>query len=206
MIYDVAIIGGGVAGVSCALVLGSALEKPFAQDKKVAIFTHQKASSLQNGLYNNAYGIPPGTTGQELMRSSLEHLSTQYPKVTQIADQKILALSKSADGYFIIQSADEIFEARQLVVAVGSASAFVIAGLEDYIIPHPKAKAEKRRIALKNQDHWVADGLYVAGTLAGHRSQLSIAAGSGASVATDIASIWNDNQPTQIHDSVPQSI
>jgi hypothetical protein len=32
----------------------------------------------------------------------------------------------------------------------------------------------------------VAEGIYVAGTLAGWRSQLSIAAGSGAAVATDI--------------------
>jgi hypothetical protein len=31
----------------------------------------------------------------------------------------------------------------------------------------------------------VAEGIYVAGTLAGWRSQLSIAAGSGAAVATD---------------------
>jgi thioredoxin reductase len=206
MVFDVAIVGGGVAGVSCALVLGSALEKPFANGKSVAIFTHQKGSSLQNGLYNNAYGITPGTTGQELLASSLKHLSSQYPKVQQIPDQKITAISKSDEGFFVLQSASEIFEAKTVVVAVGSASAFIIAGLEEYVIPHPKAKAEKKRISLRNNDHLVTSGLYVAGTLAGHRSQLSIAAGSGASVATDIASIWNDNQPTQIHDSVPQII
>jgi hypothetical protein len=35
----------------------------------------------------------------------------------------------------------------------------------------------------------VAEGIYVAGTLAGWRSQLSIAAGSGAAVATDILTL-----------------
>ncbi len=32
--FDCLIIGGGVSGVSCALVLGSANAKPFVNDKK----------------------------------------------------------------------------------------------------------------------------------------------------------------------------
>jgi hypothetical protein len=52
--FDVVIIGAGVSGVSCALVLGSAQNKPFAVDKKIAIIAHQKASSLQNAVFNNA--------------------------------------------------------------------------------------------------------------------------------------------------------
>ena len=57
---DVLVIGAGVSGVSCALILGSAQNKPFATDKKIAIIAHQKASSLQNAVFNNAYGISPG--------------------------------------------------------------------------------------------------------------------------------------------------
>ena len=49
---DVLIIGAGVSGVSCAMVLGSAQNKPFANDKKIAIVAHQKASSLQNAIFN----------------------------------------------------------------------------------------------------------------------------------------------------------
>jgi hypothetical protein len=48
----------------------------------------------------------------------------------------------------------------------------------------------------------VAEGIYVAGTLAGHRSQLDIAAGSGAAVATDILTFWNNGIETHSHDSV----
>jgi hypothetical protein len=40
------------------------------------------------------------------------------------------------------------------------------------------------------------------GTLAGQRSQLAIAAGSGASVATDILSLWNEGKPVQVHDAL----
>lgn len=71
-----------------------------------------------------------------------------------------------------------------------------------YVIPHKKAIPEKNRIQLINNDHLVTDGIYVAGTLAGWRSQLAIAAGSGASVATDILTLWNDGIHAQAHDSI----
>ena len=77
-----------------------------------------------------------------------------------------------------------------------------IEGLEDFVVPHQKVPAIKNRIQLKNNDHLVKDGLYVAGVLAGHRSQLSIAAGSGAAVATDILSLWNDGNHTMVHDAI----
>ena len=60
MEYDLLIVGGGAAGMSCALVVGSGLEKEFAKDKKVGILMHQKTSDLQNALFNNVLGFPPG--------------------------------------------------------------------------------------------------------------------------------------------------
>jgi hypothetical protein len=54
---------------------------------------------------------------------------------------------------------------------------------------------------LHNTDHKVAEGIYVAGTLAGWRSQLSIAAGSGAAVATDILTL-GITVFRHIHDSI----
>ena len=65
-----------------------------------------------------------------------------------------------------------------------------------------KAAPEKNRIQLKNEDHLVDEGIYAIGVLAGHRSQLSIAAGSGAAVATDILTLWNDGNHTVVHDAL----
>ncbi|WP_116790451.1 FAD-dependent oxidoreductase [Flavobacterium psychrotrophum] len=201
--FDVLIIGGGVSGVSAALILGSALNKPYAEGKKVGILTHQKASSLQNGLYNNAYGIAPGTTGADLLRTSLENLSTAYPAVTQLADEKVMKIEGTAGNFTVTTNKGE-YQAKTLIVAVGSAPVIGIEGLEQYIEPNKRAIPEKNRIQLRNDDHLVAEGLYVAGTLAGWRSQLAIAAGSGASVATDILTLWNEGKPSQSHDSVPK--
>lgn len=198
--FDVLVIGGGAAGVSCALVLGSALEKPYADGKRIGIFTHQKASALQDGLYNNVYGIAPGTLGKDIMAQSLAHLSESYPDVVQLPGEKVMKVDGGA-GNFIVTTNKNEYKAKIIVVAVGSAGTFDIEGLTKYVIPHQKALPEKNRVQLENQDRLVADGIYVAGTLAGERSQLSIAAGSGAAVATDIMTLWNSGTPSQHHDS-----
>ena len=63
MQFDALIIGGGAAGMSCALVLGSAKDKPFATNKNIGIVTHQKTSALQNAVLNNVLGFKKGTKG-----------------------------------------------------------------------------------------------------------------------------------------------
>jgi len=197
--YDVLIIGGGVAGVSCALVLGSALNKAYAHDKKVGIIAHQKASHLQDALFNNAYGIKPGTLGSDLLQQSLEDLATLYPQLTQILDEKVVKVTGS-EGNFSVHTNKGAYTAKNIVVAANYGNAFQIEGLMEYVIPHKKSIPQKARIQLRNEDHLVAPGIYAAGSIAGHRSQLAIAAGSGAAVATDILTLWNDGLDAQSHD------
>lgn len=199
--FDVLIIGGGVSGMSCALVLGSAKNKSFATEKKIGIFSHQKASSLQDALFNNAYGIPAGKLGSELLPESIEHLSQTYPHITQIQNEKVLRIEGEADNFTVITNKNS-YKTKVIVVGIGSANTFAIEGLMQYLIPHQKALPEKQRIQLKNNDHKIAEGIYAIGTLAGWRSQLAIAAGSGAAVATDILTLWNNGTQTHAHDSI----
>ena len=198
---DVLIIGGGVSGVSCALVLGSAKNKSFVSDKKIAIITHQKTSGLQEALFNNAYGIAPGKLGSELLSESLEQLENLYPHITQIEGEKVIAVTGEHPNFTVVTNKNT-YPTKNIVVAIGASNTFAIEGLMNYVEPHKKSIAEKQRIQLHNDDHLVTEGIYVAGTLAGHRSQLAIAAGSGAAVATDILTLWNDGISSQIHDSI----
>jgi heterodisulfide reductase subunit A-like polyferredoxin len=199
--FDVLIFGGGVSGVSCALVLGSAVNKAYAAEKKIGIFTHQKTSNLQEALFNNAYGISPGTTGADLLVQSTEQLAENYPHVIQLPNEKVMKL-EGAYPDFTVTTNKATYKTKSIVISIGWTNTFEIVGLMDYIEPHKKAIPEKNRIQLKNHDHKVADGIYVTGTLAGWRSQLAIAAGSGAAVATDILTEWNGGNQSQSHDSI----
>jgi thioredoxin reductase len=201
--FDVLIIGGGVSGVSAALIFGSAKEKSFMVEKKIGIIAHQKASSLQNALFNNAYGIAPGTLGRNLLNSSLEHLQNLYPQILQIEGEKVVRISGEF-GNFSITTNKNTYHSKLIMIGIGAGNPFTIEGLENYIIPHKKSAPEKNRIQLENNDHLVTEGIYAIGTLAGHRSQLVIAAGSGASAATDVLTLWNDGKPVQIHDAVKE--
>ncbi len=200
-VFDVLLIGGGVSGMSCALVLGSAKNKPFAADKKIGIIAHQKTSALQEALINNGYGIAPGKLGSDLLSESIEHLSETYPHIVQIPDEKVLKIEGEQPEFTVITNKNT-YKTKIIVLGIGSANTFAIEGLLHFVEPHQKALPEKQRIQLKNTDHKVTEGIYVIGTLAGWRSQVAIAAGSGAAVATDILTLWNGGVQTHAHDSI----
>jgi len=199
--FNVLIIGGGTAGLSCALVLGSAKKLTFSQNKSIGIITHQKTSDLQNALFNNVLGLPPGTTGASLLNDGKEQLAKLYPHVEQLDGEKVVQIIKAKE-LFEVKTNKNTYQAELVVIAVGYSNLITIKGLEDYIEPHPRAAHEKHRIWLKNTDHLIEKGLYVAGTLAGWRSQFAIASGSGAQVATDILTLWNDGKHSKVHDKI----
>ena len=203
MIFDCLVIGGGVAGMQCAMVLGSAHTKAYAKDKKVGIIMHQRTSHLQNALFNNVLGLPAGTLGKDILEQGKKQLAEEYPEVTQIEKEKVQAVLEDEQGYKVITNKNE-YITKIAVVALNYAKPFEIAGLEQYVERHIRANAMKDRIQLRNFNHLIKEGLYVCGTIAGWRSQFAIAAGSGASVATDILTVWNNHEPTKVHDKISE--
>jgi NADH dehydrogenase FAD-containing subunit len=197
--FETLIIGGGAAGMSCALIIGSAKEKFFAKDKKTGIIVHQKSSHLQNALFNNVLGLTPGTLGEDILKDGKQELKNLYPSIIQIENEKVIEI-KDNKNYFEVITNKNSYTSKIIVLATGYSSPFVIEGLESHIIPHQMTKPEKDRIQLKNKLHLVKKNLYVAGALAGWRSQFAIACGSGAQVGTDILTLWNNGEHTKVHD------
>jgi ferredoxin/flavodoxin---NADP+ reductase len=201
MNFDVLIIGGGAAGMSCALLLGSAKEKSYAQNKSVGFVLHQKTSHLQSAVFYNVLGLTPGTPGSKILKDGPLQLKVTYPHVQQITREKVKEIQISDAGFMVFTNKSS-YTAAEVVIAVGYSDLITIKGLENYITAHKKSPPAKNRIQLVNVDHLVAPGLYVAGTLAGHRSQYAIACGSGAAVATDILTGWNEGVHAMVHDKL----
>ena len=126
-----------------------------------------------------------------------------YPHVSQIEGQKVTAVINNEDDqvYKVITNKGEYYS-KIVVIALNYAKPFEIVGLEQYVEKHSRANPIKDRIQLRNFNQLIKECLYVCGTIAGWRSQFAIAAGSGASVGTDILTLWNDNISTKIHDKI----
>ena len=149
MVLDCLIVGGGVSGMQCALVLGSAQNKPFASDKKISIIIHQKASHLQNALFNNVLGLAPKTLGKDILQEGKNQLSNLYPEVNQIEKEKVLSIQEK-DSLFLVQTNKNVYQCKIVVFALNYAKPLNIKGLEKYTIPHKKSNPKKDRIQLKN--------------------------------------------------------
>ena len=201
MIFNALIIGGGVAGMQCALVLGSGLKKPYAANKKVGVIIHQRSSHLQNALFNNVLGLPSGTLGTDVLTAGKKQLTRNYPNITQIEGEKVISIAIQ-DDFHIVKTNKKEYKTQVIVLALNYAKPFLIKGLEAYLETHQRAKASKNRIQLSNENYLVTEGVYVCGTLSGCRSQFAIAAGSGANVATDILTLWNNGEHSQVHDKI----
>ncbi len=197
--FDLLIIGGGPAAISCGLVLGSAAEKPYMKDKKIGIIAYTKGGDLNAALLNNLFGVPSGTKGKELIKDELERLKT-FTSIEQLTAEAITAVAKTDKGYKV-STATNTYETADLVLAIGHHPKIAdIKGLEDLVVEHSKSLPGVNKSALKNNNLLVKDGLYAAGLTADGASQSAISVGLGADVAVQLLTKWNDGVFDHHHD------
>ncbi len=197
--YDVIIIGGGAAGLSCALTLASSKGKfPWAEDRRFLVIDNN-SSDLLKAMLNNVPGVKQETLGRELLKSIKEQIKS-YGNVDIVNDRVVFA--RGERGNFVVETENEQrFEGDYLVLATGFHE-FNIDGLELEVIPNQKAPRPGKIMIKTDSEGRVRDGLYVAGLLAGVSSMFTAAAGSGVQVACNIMEEWA-GKPVVIHD-VPE--
>lgn len=183
--YDVIIVGGGISGLSCALILGSSEGRgPWTLNRKILVIDNGRSDAL-GARYNNAAGVTQETLGKdalEVIRGQLE----RYKIVTR--EKGTVTNVKEGGGFEVSTEEGANFQGDILVLATGF-HFFKITGLKVEVVKNKKSYMENK-VQIVNDHFRVRDRLYVAGMLAGVSSQFSVAAGSGAQVACDIMMQW----------------
>jgi len=185
--YDVVIVGGGVSGLACGLMLGSGVEMhESALDKRILILDNDR-SDAKRGVFNNALGIDKGLDGRELLEKSrsqvLSYKSVTIERATVITVERI-----KEDSFAVTTHKKEVISATRIVLATGFRG-FHIKGIEVETQRFPRTTNDSR-VMLPNIGYRVSSNFFVCGLLSGHSSQWAIASGSGAQVGIEILSDW----------------
>ncbi|MAT81034.1 MAG: pyridine nucleotide-disulfide oxidoreductase [Phycisphaerae bacterium] len=193
--HDVIIIGGGAGGLSCAITLASAHDKPWFGDRRIMVIDDDR-SDLNRAMLYNAPGVSPGTTGVELLETMRSQLDG-FPPASMLKGS-VVRWNRRADEVFeVILEEETTLTGRILVFATGY-KRWDLQCEELHPVQHPRGGKSDRIMIEHDGVYHAGRDLHVAGLLAGGSSQFAIAAGIGAQVAVEILSTWAGKR-THIH-------
>ncbi len=202
MRYDVIIVGGGPAGLSCALTLASSQGRgwEWAEGKKFLVIDEGN-SDLNKAMLKNVPGVPIGTLGPELLEKIRQQIKELNDSV-EIKQGKVVKVEGEKGSFKVHTESGEVYEAEYVVLAPGFHKFEIeCEGVE--VVDNPKSPKPGRVMVKHDGDYKVREGLFVAGLLAGVSSMFTAAAGSGVQVAINILSEWA-GKPIVIHDVSPK--
>ena len=122
-IFDIAIIGGGPAGLSATLT-------GRIRNKSIALFEHMDFSKkLQKAhIVDNYLGMPQ-ITGQGMMQQFVAHCMAHNPTVIK---EKVINVFPG-DNIFTILTPGDTYEARAVIIATGVVATTLFSGEKEFL-------------------------------------------------------------------------
>jgi thioredoxin reductase (NADPH) len=109
VVYDCVIVGGGIAGLQCAIQLGRYMYK-------VLVIDSGDGRSTLCRSYHNVLGYPSGVSG-EYLRSIGEKQAKQYG--VEFLLEKVEGVQKKEDVFYVKTHNGEEKKAKRLLIATG---------------------------------------------------------------------------------------
>jgi thioredoxin reductase (NADPH) len=174
--YDIAIIGGGPAGVSAAIFTAKAGKKTVVIDSDHSV--------TKRAWVENYYGVSE-ISGPDLLDIGKKQALKFGAEFVTVKATKLTA----GDGIITIETEGETFEAGHVILATG-----FLADLAEASGVHTKPGTEPRVktiIDASPEGKTNIDKIWAAGTIAGMSVHAIITAGDGAKVAINVISEIN---------------
>jgi thioredoxin reductase len=184
--YDLAIIGGGISGLSAALILSAGIkDNENLKDKKICVIDAGGSDALKAQFFN-APGVKQGTSGKKAIQKLVDQVQS-YGKAN-IHNGRITEIVKVEDSFIIKTKKGKEYSASSLLLATGFRS-WDIVGLELPLKRFTRTTNDSR-VAIEHTEYKVSDNIYVCGLLADVSSHYPIVAGTGAQAAINIMYDW----------------